>query len=173
MLSQKTTYMKQIKFLLIAAGLIAFASCNNSGDKDFKVPESKAGTITGNVDSNQYDPNRGAGKYSFDNLQIPQFLDEKMAANGEKIAKEKCYSCHKPSIDTLKGPGWSGVTQRRTAHWLMNYMLDPDAMLDVDPKLKAAVDSCKMRMPNLKLTDLEARDILEFMRKNDGVKPKS
>lgn len=162
-----------MKTFLLASSIVLLAACNGSGEKDFKVPESKAGTVTGNVDSNQYDPNRGHGKYDFDNLQISATLDEKMAERGEKLAQEKCFTCHKTTIDTLKGPGWKGVTERRTAHWLMNYMVNPDAMLDVDPKLKAAIDSCDMRMPNLKLTDLEAREILEFMRKNDGIKPKS
>ncbi|MFZ1529474.1 MAG: cytochrome c [Ferruginibacter sp.] len=158
---------KIFSLLLISSGLLM--ACGG-GKKEFKVPESKAETVTGNVFADQYDPNRGHGKYNFDNLKIDPALDIKMAERGEKLANGKCKSCHSIGTDTLKGPGWQGVTRRRTAHWLMNYITNPDPMLDQDPKLQAAIQLCNMRMPNLKVTDAEARDILEFLRKNDGVK---
>jgi hypothetical protein len=43
-------------------------------------------------------------------------------------------------------------------------------MIDKDPELQAQLELCLVRMPNQSLTDKEARDVLEFMRKNDGVK---
>jgi hypothetical protein len=43
-------------------------------------------------------------------------------------------------------------------------------MIDKDPKLQAQLELCLLRMPNQSLTDADARNILEFMRKNDGAK---
>ena len=43
-------------------------------------------------------------------------------------------------------------------------------MLNKDPEAQAQLELCLVRMPNQSLTDEEARQLLEFMRKNDGVK---
>jgi hypothetical protein len=72
--------------------------------------------------------------------------------------------------ERLVGPGWSGVTKRRTPEWIMNFISDPDEMIEKDPVVQAQLELCLVRMPNQNLSDSEARDIYEFMRKNDGVK---
>ena len=79
-------------------------------------------------------------------------------------------SCHKLSDERLVGPGWKGVTERQTPHWIMNFITNPDPMLDVDPELQSQLEMCLVRMPNQNLSDTDAREVLEFMRKNDGVK---
>lgn len=70
----------------------------------------------------------------------------------------------------MVGPGWKGVTERRTPEWIMNFSTNPDPMIDKDPELQAQLELCLVRMPNQALTDDEARHILEYMRQNDGVK---
>ena len=52
----------------------------------------------------------------------------------------------------------------------MNFITNPDEMLDIDPKAQAQLEICLVRMPNQNLADAEARQLLEFMRENDGVK---
>jgi hypothetical protein len=68
------------------------------------------------------------------------------------------------------GPGWAGVTKKQSPEWIMNFITNPDAMIDKDPELQAQLEICLVRMPNQNLTDEDARHILEFMRKNDGAK---
>jgi hypothetical protein len=70
----------------------------------------------------------------------------------------------------LVGPGWKGVTQRHKPEWILNFVTNTDDMLDKDPKAQAMLEICMVRMPNQNLTDDQAREVLEFMRKNDGVK---
>lgn len=70
----------------------------------------------------------------------------------------------------MVGPGWEGVTKRRKPEWIMNFITNPDPMIDKDPELQAQLELCLVRMPNQNVTDQEAREILEFMRKIDGVK---
>jgi hypothetical protein len=41
-------------------------------------------------------------------------------------------------------------------------------MLDKDLLAQSELITCVVRMPNQDLTDEQARDMLEFMRKNDG-----
>ena len=43
-------------------------------------------------------------------------------------------------------------------------------MINKDPKVQAQLEICLVRMPNQNLSDDDARALLEFQRKNDGVK---
>ena len=147
-----------------------FAACGGSGDKQASNSTEPAATEAATTDTGNpsYDPNRGEGK--FHDVQISDKLDPAMAEKGEKIAELKCQSCHKMTDEKLVGPGWHGVTSRHKPEWIMNFMTNTDAMIDKDPKAQAMLEICMVRMPNQNLTDENAREILEFMRKNDGVK---
>ncbi|MEO6406500.1 MAG: cytochrome c, partial [Ferruginibacter sp.] len=77
---------------------------------------------------------------------------------------------HKLTDEKLVGPGWKGVTARHEPVWIMNFITNTDEMLNKDPKAQAQLEICLVRMPNQNLADEDARNLLEFMRKNDGVK---
>jgi mono/diheme cytochrome c family protein len=119
-------------------------------------------------DQEAYDAARGIGKYT--EVEVGATLDQAMAAAGNKSFDIKCASCHKLSDERLVGPGWAGVTTRRTPVWIMNFMTNVDEMIDKDPDVQAMLEICLVRMPNQNIEDKEARDLLEFMRQNDGVK---
>ena len=91
-----------------------------------------------------------------------------MVSAGKAIYELKCSACHKLTDEKLVGPGWKGVTDRRTPEWIMNFATNTDEMLDKDAEAKAMMEICMVRMPNQNLKDDEARQIVEFMRKNDG-----
>ena len=145
-----------------------FAACSGSGDKDKQTTEPTTTSETTETGNPSYDPNRGEGK--FHDVKLGDKLDETMAAKGQKIAELKCESCHKMTDERLVGPGWKGVTSRHKPEWIMNFVTNTDAMIDKDPKAQAMLEICMVRMPNQSLTDDDAREVLEFMRKNDGVK---
>jgi len=62
------------------------------------------------------------------------------------------------------------VTERRKPEWIMNFVTNTDEMIDKDPKAQAMLEVCMVRMPNQHLSDEDARNILEFMRRNDHSK---
>lgn len=153
-----------------AATLFIIASCGSPAPKtetpkQEPLQNNETTTTNGNPD---YDPNRGEGKFT--SVDLGSGLDNAMADAGENIANVKCASCHKVTGEKLVGPGWKGVTDRRTPVWIMNFITNPDPMIDKDPAVQAQLEICLVRMPNQGLNDDEARKILEFMRKNDGVK---
>lgn len=117
-----------------------------------------------------YDPKRGEGLHTAENTKIADKLDPEMAATGEKLAAVKCFSCHKITSEKLVGPGWKDVTVRHTPEWIMNFISNPDPMINKDPALQSLLEICLVRMPNQSLSDNDARQILEFQRKNDGIK---
>jgi len=162
--------------LIVVAGSGMIFSCGNKSSEsdESQATESSESTETSpeatNTDSPSYDPNRGEGKFSSENLNLGASVDAAMAESGEKVAGVKCTSCHKITDEKLVGPGWKGVTSRRKPEWIMNFITNPDPMIDKDPAVQAQLELCLVRMPNQGLNETEARDILEFMRKNDAVK---
>ncbi|HJW30783.1 MAG TPA: c-type cytochrome [Saprospiraceae bacterium] len=160
-----------MKSVLFASFLLVFLmACGggaSTGDGAKKNPYSTdEKTASGNP---SYDPARGEGKWSADNVKLNPTLDAAMAEAGGKVREVKCASCHKLTDEKLVGPGWKGVTSRHKPEWIMNFITNPDPMITKDPKMQAQLEICLVRMPNQNLTDDEARQILEFMRKNDGV----
>ena len=81
----------------------------------------------------------------------------------------KCSACHNLTDEKLVGPGWAGVTSRREPVWIMNMITNVDMMLEKDEEAQKMLEQCLVRMPNQNISQPEARSLLEFMRKNDGV----
>lgn len=157
--------MKAITIYVLLVLLYACSgeSRNNSNDND----ESDSNATAATDPISKYDPHRGEGKFT--NVEIGP-LNEEMAGAGKNIYDVKCSSCHKLTNEKLVGPGWAGVTTKHTPEWIMNFITNPDAMIDKDPELQSQLEICMVRMPNQNLNDEDARKILEFMRRNDGAK---
>lgn len=160
-----------MKNLLIYFYLILFtatlASCGGKKTTEGDNTEPPKSMVN---DKGDYDPNRGEGKFTAENVLLGTSLDKDMATKGEAISATKCTSCHKLTEEKLVGPGWQGVTTRRSPHWIMNFITNPDPMIEKDPAVQAMLELCLVRMPNQSLKEDEARHILEYMRKIDGVK---
>ncbi len=154
-------------------GMISFVAISCGWDKKTETTPTTSTTETTasseSASSGSYDPKRGLGKYDESNVDVSKF-DATMAAEGKKIAEVKCTSCHKPTEEKLVGPGWKGVTTRQTPYWIMNFITNPDPMINVDPELQKQLEICLVRMPNQGLNETEARQVLEYMREIDGAK---
>jgi cytochrome c551/c552 len=154
------------KMILPLAAALVMASCGGGKKQESTADNTgPAKTESGNPG---YDPKRGTGKFT--KVDVPAALDATMATSGEKTFGVKCSSCHKLTDEKLVGPGWKDVTKRRTAEWIMNFITNTDEMLTKDPEALAQLEICLVRMPNQNLSDDEARNLYEYMRKNDGVK---
>jgi len=161
---------KLTPFILLLTITSFLVSCGGAEEKkQTSISEEESNSDVPEADENPtYDPNRGLGKYT--TVEVSEKLDVAKAESGLKAFDVKCSSCHKLSEEKLVGPGWTGVTKRRTPVWIMNFITNTDAMIDKDPAVQAQLEICLVRMPNQSLNDDEARGILEFMRKNDGIK---
>lgn len=160
------------KFLFVLATLMIFLyiRCGsntqpaNENNSSAEYHPAKSGTDT--VVLAMGENSKGIGR--FKNIQLTHPLDEGMAAKGQAIYEAKCFSCHKLTDEKLVGPGWKGVTDRRTPEWVMNFITNTSVMIDSDLVAQAMYVTCMVRMPNQSLSDDEAREVLEFQRKNDG-----
>lgn len=161
--------MKKLSVLISLGCLLLAASCSGDGGSKENQPAGEAPkSMVSEPES--YDPKRGEGKHTAEALALTDAIDATLATKGDDISSVKCTSCHKITEEKLVGPGWKGVTTRRTPEWIMNFITNPDPMIDKDPEVQAQLELCLVRMPNQSLTDEDARNILEFMRKNDSAK---
>lgn len=114
------------------------------------------------------DPTKGIGAVKNVTLNTP--LEQDRVKRGLSIYEMKCLSCHKLDETRIVGPGWKDITKKRKPEWIMNMITNVDVMLEQDPEAQKLLELCLMRMPNQNMSIGDARDVLEFMRQNDGEK---
>lgn len=158
--------MKKSLFILLTITILY--ACGNQDGHPKTADNNAAAGIASASENPSYDPQRGEGKFS--NVQVGSSVDDKLVDGGNKVYTVKCAACHKLTEEKLVGPGWKGVTARHKAEWIMNFVTNTDAMLNKDPKAQAQLEICLVRMPNQNVSDEDARNVYEFMRKNDAKK---
>lgn len=117
-----------------------------------------------NSSNAKYDYAYGEGVYNPQTITFSDSLNQEMVVSGVSIFNSKCSSCHKTSDEKLIGPGLEGITKRRTPYWIMNFISNPEPMIDKDTTLHKLVQLCLIEMPNVHLEESEVRDIFEFFR---------
>lgn len=133
---------------------------NYSKKEEVKTTESNTSEVS-MIDMD----NKGIGPVK--NLDLPDEIDEAMAAKGKAIFDSKCLACHKPNKKFI-GPAPAGVLDRRSPEWVMNMMLNPNEMVLKDPIAKQLlIEHNGSPMANQGLTEEEARQILEYFRTLD------
>jgi mono/diheme cytochrome c family protein len=153
-----------LKILITVIGLWLAMACGGSPTSQ---EASNSEAVTSETPTTNSD-DRGIGPIKEISLTNP--LDAKMLEEGKSIYEMKCASCHKLTEEKLVGPGWAGVTKRHRPEWIMNFTVNVEEMLNKDPKAMAMLEECLVRMPNQNLSEADARNVLEYMRQNDGEK---
>ncbi|TCJ12130.1 cytochrome c [Flaviaesturariibacter flavus] len=167
---RKTIWSATVALCSLFAVSCGSGSDNNSGSGSATTTTTgtDAGSSTGTTEATAGTNPKGVGPISEVKLNNP--LDQKLAASGKSVYEVKCASCHKLSGEKLVGPGWKGVTTRRTPEWIMNFVMNTEEMLNKDAEAQKMLEVCMVRMPNQSLTETDARSVLEFMFSNDGKK---
>lgn len=130
--------------------------------------ESASGEPQSNAVAENSNPKKGLGQVTTVTLNTP--LEQERIGRGKAVYEMKCQACHKLTDQRIVGPGWAGLTKKRQPEWIMNMIINTDMMLDSDPEAQKLLELCLTRMPNQNVSVGDARDILEFMRQNDGEK---
>lgn len=154
---------KLITAVTIAGISLGIISCGGEGVKKDEKP----------VDiqelANKKDEKHGPEIKESD-VTISNPLNAQWVTAGKATYELKCQSCHRLTGEKLVGPGWKDVTKRRKPVWIMNMITNTEMMLDSDPDAQKLLELCMVRMPNQNLSKDEARQVIEFMRNNDGEK---
>ncbi|MBL7739867.1 MAG: cytochrome c [Chitinophagaceae bacterium] len=147
---------------ILTAGWLSLISCGGGVQKDEKPVDVQELT------KNQPEVHGTEIKEGDITLGTP--LDQKMVGTGKSTYELKCQSCHRLTGEKLVGPGWKDVTKRRQPVWIMNMITNVDMMLESDAEAQKLLEQCMVRMPNQNISKDEARNVLEYMRSNDGEK---
>jgi len=152
--------------ILIAVTIITssvfFTACGGGVDKNAKPIDVE--------DLTKNQPETHGTEIKASDIQVTNPLNAEWVTGGKSIYELKCQSCHRLTGDRLVGPGWKDVTKRRKPEWIMNMATNVDMMLEKDAEAQKLLEQCMVRMPNQNLSKDQAREVLEFMRSNDGVK---
>jgi len=159
--------MKKLFYLAIAASFVI--ACTNSSTNEESTDTTGNDIVQTETQQEEYDELVGKGKYNADNFSVSATVDPELASKGDAIYGAKCQSCHKTTDERLVGPGFKGVTERRTPVWIMNFLTNTDEMIDVDPAMQDELEICMVRMPDQALAEADAHAMVEFFRKNDGL----
>lgn len=158
--------MNKLRLTIAVITLGLLVSC--SPDKPKAESEDIPGEPAKNAVAANADPTKGLGQVTHVELQTP--LEQERIGRGKAIYDMKCAACHKLTDQRVVGPGWKDVTKRRKPEWIMNMVTNVDVMLDQDAEAQKLLELCLTRMPNQNVSIGDARDVLEFMRQNDGEK---
>ena len=154
------------KLLSIAALAFLLTACGNEKPKQDQEEVETYESVHGS--DKKPDNGKGIGQVTQVTLNTP--LEQERIGRGKAIYEMKCQACHRTDGQRVVGPGWKDVTKRRKPEWIMNMITNVDVMLDKDAEAQKLLELCLTRMPNQNVSIGDARDILEFMRQNDGEK---
>ena len=165
--------MKKITYLILALCLMVFITACGKKEttttgttQTAEKPKSMMGAET--EQQKMINDGRGIGEIKMVSLSVP--LEQERVKRGKDVYDMKCSACHKLTSERFVGPGWEGVTTRRKPEWIMNMTTNADVMLERDPEAQKLLELCLTRMPNQNVSIGDARDVLEYMRSNDGEK---
>ena len=89
----------------------------------------------------------------------------KASRPGEDLFLTRCTACHTIGEGDKSGPDLLNIADKRDRDWLVRWIKEPDVMLkEKDPLSMALYEAYnKVPMPNLKLTDEDASELLDFI----------
>lgn len=84
---------------------------------------------------------------------------------GRALFVKTCAACHSIGGGDRVGPDLAGVTQRRSQDWLVRFIVSPSAMIRAgDQTALALLEQYRgLRMPEVGLTDTDARDLIAYI----------
>jgi len=150
-----------MSIILVASSLFFFA-CNEGVKKDEKAVDVQELT--------KDQPEVHGTELKEGDITLSNPLNADWVSAGKGTYELKCQSCHRLTEEKLVGPGWKDVTKRRKPVWIMNMITNVDMMLESDAEAQKLLEQCMVRMPNQNLSKDQARQVLEYMRSNDGEK---
>ncbi len=157
--STMRTHTGNTSLIGLAIMLLTLGACGGSGEPTtadkYKVP-SGGGMEPANSPSK-------AAMISEADITLGE-VDKALVEKGKSTYDVKCQACHSIGENRVVGPGWKGMLTRRKPEWVMNMILNTEAMLSTDAEAQKQLEQCLVRMPNQNLSKDDARNVVEFMR---------
>jgi protein SCO1/2 len=117
-------------------------------------------------------PRYGKNTNSYEN--VPK-IDESVGGEGPSMFRTRCAACHTIGGGDGVGPDLLGVTAAHGRDWVARYILAPDkALAAKDPVAVALFNKYnKVKMPNLHLTPVDVRLLLDYFEQQTAIVAKA
>lgn len=142
---------------LLTASLFLFA-CGNNGDS---ADRTGSATETEEEGLTEFELAHGIGPIT-EPVELGE-IDSELATKGQNIFEMKCEMCHNME-GRMVGPALGDVTERRSAEFVMNMILNPSGMTKEHPEGQKMLQEYMTVMPYQNVKEDEARAIVEFLR---------
>ena len=85
---------------------------------------------------------------------------------GKTLFEDKCAACHTIGGGRKAGPDLQGVNQKRKKEWLVDFITNPEHMLnEKNPvAMKLLNEYAGVRMPDTGLSKKQAEDVLAYIK---------
>jgi cytochrome c len=110
----------------------------------------------------EFELEHGIGPVS-ERIELDDELDPEKVTEGRNIYEMKCEMCHNME-GRMVGPPLGDVTDRRSAEFIMNFILNPSGMTSEHPVGQELLREYMTAMPFQNVQEDEARAIVEFLR---------
>ncbi|MBI4332717.1 MAG: cytochrome c [Chloroflexi bacterium] len=88
---------------------------------------------------------------------------------GQPLFDQKCKSCHTIGGGKTVGPDLKGVAAQRDRDWLVKFIATPDRLIaGGDPLARQLVQQYGLPMPNVGVSEEDAREIIAYMEAQSG-----
>ena len=89
--------------------------------------------------------------------------------NGQVLFEQKCKACHTIGGGRAVGPDLKGITVSQDRDWLVRFIVAPDKLVaQGDVKAKELVQEYSMVMPNLGVSEEDAKAVLTYIESQSG-----
>ena len=125
----------------------------------FDLPETLISVLLGRLQQHRFTASMAKASYAETHALPP-------ARTGEDLFNTRCTACHTIGQGDRLGPDLLDVASKRDRAWLVRWLQEPNKVLEEkDPLAMSLYNQYgKVPMPNLKLTDRNALDLIEFMQ---------
>jgi cytochrome c1 len=154
------------KHTIFTASLVALAACG--GGEKAPPPASGGTAAAAGSDLTPFQLENGIGPITEPVTLGP--INEEQAEEGKTLFEAKCSACHKLG-ERYVGPPLGGVLDRITPAFAMNMMLNPQEMYTRHPVVKELLGQYMTQMPDLGLTQEQARALVEYLRTTTAPAP--
>lgn len=154
----RNTFIHSVRFCTIVFGFVVLGACTSGNN------EAVEGTPSFAEDQQ---PKAQYGKIQ--NVDLGSGIDPAMAKAGIEVFEIKCAACHKYD-ERYVGPPLGDVAKKRTPEYIMNMILDTEAMIENDDTVQCLLQEYMMKMPNQSVDEKDARNVLEHLRQHAASK---
>lgn len=104
-------------------------------------------------------------------VSIAMAQSKELTEKGEKLFLNKaCAGCHTVGKGDLSGPDLKDLFVRRDAQWVFTWLIHTTEMMETDPIAKEMIKKYALKMPDLKLSEDEARSLMSYISASGGGK---